>query len=122
MTLGRPEHDYIFVADYEELVNYTISEAIYKLGGTRKNVNSASVIIFPLEHRDLYPASARGVLQVVKKIDQERQQQLNYTPFDFDTYLKKNEIQALSDERIESWSWITIQNSLIIIVFRLINY
>ncbi|MBL1275153.1 MAG: hypothetical protein COB30_003620 [Ectothiorhodospiraceae bacterium] len=104
-TLGRPGHDYIFVADYEELINYSITEAIFKLGGTRKGVDRVSAIIFPLDHGELIPANVRGLLQIVKKVDNKYSKEAGYKKFGLTDNLASESISNLSNTSRASWAW-----------------
>jgi hypothetical protein len=81
--VGRPETDYVFVADYEELKNYTVEQAIYRTGGSLRGASGVSAIIFPLKRRDLIPASARGVLQVLIRIDEKHSADANWKPCEY---------------------------------------
>ena len=66
--LGPAKQKYSFVADYEELKGYTIREALDLFGIGYINGYHVSAVIFPL-HVDLYPANARGLLQVVRRVE-----------------------------------------------------
>jgi hypothetical protein len=106
--LGNPAEKYVFVADYEELRNYTIQEAIYKLGGRQKKF--ATLIIFPLQENlndtvILYPASCRGVLQVIKEIDSLHTTDTIYKKFHLKGLLSLTEQENLEDKEIPSWNW-----------------
>jgi hypothetical protein len=108
-TLGPPTKEWIFVGDYEELRNYTINQALYKMGipvGGLQNPR-ATAIIFPLNGRMLYPANARGVLQVVKALDDVHERETGYKKYDF----KTDDLSALQDLRIQSWAWGYWKNS-----------
>jgi hypothetical protein len=68
--LGPPKQKYSFVADYEELKGYTVKEALDLFGIGYISGYHVSAIIFPV-HVDLYPANARGLLQVVSKVEED---------------------------------------------------
>jgi hypothetical protein len=104
VSLGRPEDAFVFVADYEELKNFTVEEALYKTGGSLQNASHVSAIIFPRRGRDLYPASARGVLQVIQAIDKQHGSDPSYTPCPFKT-LSQKAIDDLKRTDLTSWSW-----------------
>jgi hypothetical protein len=106
--LGPPGKEYIFVADYEELRNYRIRDAIYKTGGILSGLKNPRVtgIIFPRNNRDLYPADARGLLQVVHNIDEVHKADEGYKVFD----IEKTDLDALEDQRIRSWAWDSWRN------------
>jgi hypothetical protein len=88
--LGPKEQLYTFVAPYEELRGYRVSEAVRKVGGIYEQGDHVSAIIFSVPgHRGsdsnahcggqeekaddchpIIPANARGILQVISKIEQ----------------------------------------------------
>ncbi|MFK4501546.1 hypothetical protein ABIF86_005837 [Bradyrhizobium japonicum] len=70
-SLGPKEQVYSFVASYDELVGYTASEAVEKVGGTYMPGNRVSAIIFPLR-TPLYPANARGLMQVINEVEHRK--------------------------------------------------
>jgi hypothetical protein len=104
-TLGSSEDKFVFVADYEELKNLTVSNAIYRLGLSLGNKDDVSAIIFPLNRRYLYPANVRGLLQVLRKLDQQMKGQPNYTTFELAEHVDKTALDQLNDWQISSWSW-----------------
>jgi hypothetical protein len=63
-SIGKPEQRFTFVADYAELQGYRVEEAVRKLGGEVVDGYHVSAIVFPLRS-PLYPANARGLLQVI---------------------------------------------------------
>jgi hypothetical protein len=71
-NLGPKEQVYSFVASYDELVGYTASEAVDKVGGSYRPDHHVSAVIFPLLGQQLYPANARGLLQVVNDVEQRK--------------------------------------------------
>jgi hypothetical protein len=105
--LGRPSQRYTFLADYAEVRGYTAKEAVLKVGGSiRDQTTKVSAIMFPLT-RQLYPANARGLLQVVGKIDATQDPNIqNYRSFDLGSKLNPTEKADLEATRdIASWSW-----------------
>lgn len=69
VKLGTKEQKFTFVADYEELRGKIADEAIQVTGGSvPKELHHVSAIIFPLR-TNIYPANARGLLQVVNSIE-----------------------------------------------------
>ncbi|TQF38762.1 hypothetical protein UNPF46_15085 [Bradyrhizobium sp. UNPF46] len=66
--LGPPKQKYSFVADYDELKGYTVKEALDLFGIGLIGGYRVSAVIFPLQV-GLYPANARGLLQVVSKVE-----------------------------------------------------
>jgi hypothetical protein len=107
-NLGSPGTDFVFVGDYEELRNYTVKQAIYKLGGTVSGLQhiKATVIIFPLDNRMLYPANARGLLQVISIIDKKHKSEPAYQPFQF----TPDQTEVLNSTQIESYAWKNIRD------------
>jgi hypothetical protein len=69
-SLGRPGQKFTFVGDYDELRGATVVDTIYRLGGSIKPGQHVSAIIFPAGERPLYPANARGLLQVIQVVEQ----------------------------------------------------
>lgn len=67
--LGPPDQLYSFVASYEEMAGYTAT-------GTEERPpiergQHVSAIIFP-RRSELYPANARGLLQIIRAVEQEK--------------------------------------------------
>ncbi len=112
-NLGRCEHDdsctggckqqYVFVADYGELRDLTAEQAVLRVGGSMNDVSGVSAIIFPLPKHDLFPASARGLLQVVAKVDGACKSRVGYKPFPM--VLGPEEIENLGNKKIKSYEW-----------------
>jgi hypothetical protein len=65
--LGKLPQRFTFVADYEELEGYSVNEAVRKLGGQIADSNHVSAIVFPRKS-EIYPANARGLLQVIQRL------------------------------------------------------
>jgi len=95
---------YVFVADYAEVRGLKVSEAVERVGGSLDRAVGVSAIIFPLDERSLYPASARGLLQLVNKLDREHANDAGYTSFDLEGR-GINTRTELSDTSIPSYSW-----------------
>jgi hypothetical protein len=104
-TLGPPKDKFVFVADYTELKNLPVSNAIYRLGLSLGNKDSVSAVIFPLDRRALYPANVRGLLQVIQLLDREMKDEPNYKAFEIANYVDKTALDQLDDKRLSSWSW-----------------
>src|SRR5260221_6539313 len=66
--LGLPKQKYSFVANYEELKGHTVKEALEMIGANYIDGYRVSAVIFPLR-TDIYPANARGVLQVISSVE-----------------------------------------------------
>jgi hypothetical protein len=66
--LGPPDQMYTFVASHDELVGHTVKTAYEKVGLRYVDGHHVSAIIFPLR-TSLFPANARGLLQVVRDVE-----------------------------------------------------
>lgn len=66
--LGPSKQVYSFVANYNELVGLTVKSALEKIGSSYQPGQHVSAVIFPLRTR-LYPANARGLLQVINDVE-----------------------------------------------------
>jgi hypothetical protein len=67
--LGPENQEYSFVADYDELRGSNVVQAVKRVGSFLVAGQHVSAIIFPLNHRQLYPANARGLLQIVQLLE-----------------------------------------------------
>lgn len=110
--LGNPEQDFVFVADYEELANYTVREAVYMTGGTLLGGrNRVSAIAFPTSEVDMvYPANARGVLQVIQQVQLKYRNMPPERRFELTEELTPAAFGALAVTKqanmlIDSWAW-----------------
>jgi hypothetical protein len=110
--VGIATQQYVFVADYAELRGRTVADAVVKVGGSMNQITGVSAILFPLASH-LYPANARGLLQIIRDVDQKCaanptvcSAQPGYKSFNIEKQLSKEEVDDLSEtEAIESWSW-----------------
>ena len=101
--LGPAEQLYSFVASYDELAGYTVQEALEKVGQTYTNGNRASAIIFPRQTA-IYPANARGLLQVIKAIEgRTNMAPLTNRFFQGSNSLNNDEIEDLGSTDISSY-------------------
>src|ERR1035438_9446788 len=96
-NLGPPDQLYSFVASYDELVGYKVVDALDKVGQSHRDVKRVSAIIFPL-HTPLYPANARGLLQVVQEVESRKtiQTQLTRKLLDGTSALSEREKEDLA--------------------------
>ncbi|KAF0096859.1 MAG: hypothetical protein FD144_5598 [Rhodospirillaceae bacterium] len=69
--LGPPDQLYSFVASYEEMAGYTAKQALEKNGLSLREGQHVSAVIFP-QRTELYPANARGLLQIIRAVEQEK--------------------------------------------------
>ena len=68
-NLGPGKQLFSFVSAYEELVGYSAKDAVEMSGLTYSQAQNVSAIIFPLRRQQLYPANARGLLQVIREVE-----------------------------------------------------
>lgn len=102
--LGPSDQLYSFVASYDELVGYKVADALAKVGQSKKNIKRVSAIIFPL-NTALFPANSRGLLQVIKEIEDRRdiQTQLTKKLLDGTNALNTEELRDLAITSIPSY-------------------
>jgi hypothetical protein len=101
--LGPPKQQFTFVASYEDLAGYTAQEVMRMTGGTYKQGQRISAVIFPLLEKDLYPASARGLLQVIRRVEANPQLTID-RPFLRDTMeLNNDQIADLENTHITTY-------------------
>jgi hypothetical protein len=101
---------YVFVADYAELRNLPVLEAVSKTGLPTEDVIGVSAIIFPLRGRPLYPANARGVLQIIDSIDREHANDPATVYRRFEQLSQNMPSTLLEDHQIPSYSWSSIRD------------
>ena len=103
-NLGPPRQLFTFVGVYEELSGYSVKDSVEMSGLTFNNSNTpVSAIIFPLGHAQLYPANARGLLQVILEVEARKDIE---TPKPFlrgQNSLSQPELDDLKDVTIESY-------------------
>jgi len=117
-TLGPEGVDYTFVADYSELRGYSAAESAEMLGGSMNLQTHVSAVIFPLSLNtptfpDFLPANARGLLQIVRTLDDSYKGTLEYSkPFnvnnkleELDPKLANDEVKDLDSSDISRWRW-----------------
>lgn len=78
--LGPPSVRFTFVGPYQELKGYTVAEAVRRLTGSSPDPDMrVSAIIFHLNRKKvrLFPANARGLLQVVKFLEDDVSDNIN---------------------------------------------
>lgn len=106
--IGRPEQRFTFVADYAELQGLTVEDAMRRLGLQIAPGDHVSAVVFPLQ-RQLYPANARGVLQVIQRLLHDEAgnpltRSLEPLKKDIDG-LSNDSRKRLEDVHRESWAW-----------------
>jgi hypothetical protein len=104
-SLGPAIEDFSFVADYAELRGHTASEAAHRVGIAWKPGQSVSGLIFPIGRHTIFPASVRGMLQVVQQIDMRRAAEPGYKAAPLDVLLTNTERANLAAVDIKSWAW-----------------
>lgn len=112
--LGKQSQEFTFVADYDELRGYTVSEAIRRTGGTIQPGQHVTAFIFPIPRgKTLRPVNARGLLQVIRAIENSQlAMRENFHRFDVDSRFKPSNgtnnsalIEDLSNDNVASYSW-----------------
>jgi hypothetical protein len=102
-SLGPAEQRFTFVGAYEELVGYSAKEAAVMSGLEYHNSQPISAIAFPLAHYQLYPANARGLLQIIQKVEAQNNTEIQ-KPFLRDrNRLSDEELKELEELSIESY-------------------
>jgi hypothetical protein len=102
---------FTFVADYQELRGYNVMDAVRMVGLQIRAFEHVSAIIFPLEviKDRLYPANARGILQVVDKVEDTKDDPevtIEKTKtFDVGSRLTGPEKDDLDKYDIGTWAW-----------------
>jgi hypothetical protein len=106
--LGLPTQKYSFVANYQELRGYGVSEAVRMIGGKVQPGDHVSAVIFPLLHtHSFYPANARGLLQVIHAIEHMEGVSIS-KPFHVKDQTNTDEYGDLTGRYsldIHSWEW-----------------
>jgi hypothetical protein len=105
--LGPPDQQYTFVAAYDELVGYRVDDVIRMIGGTYSNDQHVSAIIFPVQnHLQVYPANARGLLQVIQSVEMKNGNQIAKPLLKGTPALSQDEQTDLSRlDALIYWSW-----------------
>jgi hypothetical protein len=105
-SLGPKEQQYSFVAPYEELRGYSVERAVQMTGGTYHLGDHVSAIIFQLDPHQVYPANARGLLQVVQNVennlDDDAHQKYLLKKTDI---LKDEDIRDFNNVSLYTWRW-----------------
>lgn len=115
-TLGPTDQLYSFVAAYDELVGYKVVDALAKVGQSTKNVVRVSAVIFPLRsigRTPLFPANARGLLQVVREVETRKavQVQLNKKLLDGTGALNDPQMRGLEGSGIPSYRLVSFREN-----------
>ncbi len=103
--LGAPSEDFTFVADLAEVEGYLVTEAIRKAGGMLPEGHDVSAVLFPIHNHTIFPASVRGMLQVVQQIDMRRAAEPGYRTAPLDILLTDSERANLAAVDLASWAW-----------------
>ncbi len=104
VRLGPPDQLFSFVASYDELVGYRVKDALEKIGQGYIVGNRVSAIIFPLRS-SLFPANARGLLQVIQEVEGRKdiQAQLKQRFLQDSTSLNDGELRDLKAVDVPSY-------------------
>jgi hypothetical protein len=100
--LGPAKHKFAFVGNYRELVGYTAKEALQMTGGTFIPGNHISAIIFRLQ-TPLYPANARGLLQVIRDVESDKELDLKQRFLQDNTAPTPDELKELDSNEIHTY-------------------
>jgi hypothetical protein len=100
--LGPSKQLYSFVANYNDLVGRTVKEALEAIGVGYQEGQFVSAVIFPLRTR-LYPANARGLLQVIHEVESHSEIELKDRFLTEGVTLNGDEIDDLKDTNISSY-------------------
>lgn len=100
--LGPPDQLYSFVASYEEMAGYTAKQALEKNGLRLTEGQHVSAVIFPLR-TDLYPANARGLLQIIRAVEQEKGEAIGERFLEGRDVLSPDELKDLQSTDIASY-------------------
>lgn len=104
-SLGRGSEKFVFVADYSELLGHTAAQAVRMVGGSVAGHEHVTAIIFPKSREDLYPANAKGVLQVIRYVQRNNAIEPERT-FDTDKSLRRQDFTDLADTKpLSIYSW-----------------
>lgn len=100
--LGPPDQLYSFVASYEEMAGYTARQALEKNGLRLSEGQHVSAVIFP-RRTELYPANARGLLQIIRAVEQEKGEAIGERFLDGANALSEAEAKDLQSTDIASY-------------------
>lgn len=100
--LGPPDQLYSFVASYEEMAGYTARQALEKNGLRLREGQHVSAVIFP-RRTELYPANARGLLQIIRAVEQEKGEALGERFLEGANALTEAETKDLQSTDIASY-------------------
>jgi hypothetical protein len=104
--LGPVEQKYTFVAPYEELRGYPVDRAVLMTGGHFRHGDHVSAVIFQVGENTIYPANARGLLQVVWGLEQQlRTENRPHFLLRNTSRLESDDYNNLSNISIYSWRW-----------------
>jgi hypothetical protein len=100
---------FTLVANYQELRGYNVMDAVRMVGGQIRGFEHVEAIIFPLDQilHDLYPANARGVLQVVQRLEDDSDPdgvKIDHKSIVHGT-LSEQESADLTQRNIGTWAW-----------------
>jgi hypothetical protein len=102
-NLGPPEQRFTFVGAYDELAGYSAKEAAVMSGLEYDNTQNVYAIALPLAHYQLYPANARGLLQVIQQVEAQNNAEIQ-KPFLRDQHrLYEPELIELEELSIDSY-------------------
>jgi hypothetical protein len=110
--IGPPEQQYTFVASDDELGGYRVDQAVRMTGLPYSSGQRVSAIIFPVPRPPisrtsaLFPANARGLLQVIQNIEANTQNHIQNSLFTGTDTLKDDEAVDLRNfNALNYWRW-----------------
>ena len=110
--IGPQEQQYTFVASDDELAGYPVDQAVRMSGISYSPEQRVSAIIFPVPHlpdtraNALYPANARGVLQVIQNLEADPQNKITSSLFTGQNALSAEEAIDLKNyNALNYWGW-----------------
>jgi hypothetical protein len=105
-SLGPKEQQYSFVAPYEELRGYSVERAVQMIGGVYHLKDHVSAIIFQLDPHQVYPANARGLLQVVLDVEENLDDSKPHKYLLKKTdVLKDDDVHDFTNLSLYTWRW-----------------
>jgi hypothetical protein len=112
--IGPQEQQYTFVASDDELAGYPVDQAVRMTGISYSPGQRVSAIIFPVppqpdtRAKALYPANARGVLQVIQNLESDPRNKITNSLFTGQDTLTAEEAADLKNfNALNNWRWDT---------------
>jgi hypothetical protein len=100
--LGPSKQLFSFVGSYEDLVGYTVKDALEMIGVRYTLGDRVSAILFPLR-TPLFPANARGLLQVIQNVEARKDIEIKEKFLQGGNSLNNDELKNLKADDIPSY-------------------